>query len=81
MEAELAPHMLYVTNADVPGFIGDFGMLMGEAGVNIATLNLGRDHPGGNAICLISVDGAVSDDVVGRVGALKQVQQVQKLEF
>lgn len=81
MEAELTEHMLYVTNADKPGFIGKFGALMGEAGVNIATLNLGRDHPGGNAICLVAVDEAVSDEVVAKVDALEQVQAVHALTF
>ena len=32
MEFELAPRMLFIRNADKPGFIGKFGMLMGEAG-------------------------------------------------
>ena len=49
MDAEFAPHMLYVTNEDKPGFIGRFGTLLGEAGINIATFNLGRDEPGGDA--------------------------------
>ncbi len=81
MEAELTPHMLYVTNEDQPGFIGKFGGLMGEAGVNIATLNLGRDHPGGNAICLVAVDEKVSDEVIASVRNLAQVQGVHALEF
>ena len=34
--------MLYVTNMDKPGFIGALGTLLGNAGVNIATFNLGR---------------------------------------
>jgi hypothetical protein len=29
---------------------------MGEAGLNIATLNLGRDKPGGEAICMVAID-------------------------
>ena len=32
LEASFAPHMLYVTNEDKPGFIGRFGMLLGDAG-------------------------------------------------
>jgi len=81
MEAELTPHMLYMTNEDKPGFIGKFGGLMGEAGVNIATFNLGRDHPGGNAICLVSVDDKISDEVISTVHGLSQVQSVHALEF
>jgi D-3-phosphoglycerate dehydrogenase len=81
MEFELAPHMLYIRNADKPGFIGRFGTLMGEAGVNIATLNLGRDRPGGDAICVVSTDETVSEDVLERIRALPQVVRVNRLSF
>jgi hypothetical protein len=30
IEAEFAPHMLYITNDDKPGFIGRFGTLLGK---------------------------------------------------
>ena len=59
--------MLFIRNADKPGFIGRFGMLMGEAGLNIATLNLGRDKPGGDAICMVAVDEPVSDEVLAKI--------------
>ncbi|HZA02017.1 MAG TPA: ACT domain-containing protein, partial [Hyphomicrobiaceae bacterium] len=81
MEAELSPYMLYITNQDKPGFIGRFGTLMGEAGVNIATLNLGRDRPGGNAICLVAVDEPVSDDILAEVRALPMVMRANRLRF
>ena len=81
MEFEVTPQMLFVRNSDKPGFIGKFGMVMGEAGVNIATLNLGRDKPGGDAICLVSVDGEVPDAVVDKVRALPQVIRVNRLRF
>ena len=81
MDCELTAHMLFVRNADKPGFIGRFGMVMGEAGVNIATLNLGRDKPGGDAICIVAVDEPVSDEVMGKVRALPQVVRVNRLQF
>jgi D-3-phosphoglycerate dehydrogenase len=81
MEFEVAPRMLFVRNADKPGFIGKFGMLMGEAGLNIATLNLGRDKPGGEAICIVAIDEPVSDEVMAKVRALPQVKRVNRLEF
>ena len=81
MEFELAPHMLFIRNADKPGFIGRFGTLMGEAGVNIASLNLGRDKPGGEAICMVAVDEPPSDEVLAKVRALKQVVRVNRLAF
>jgi D-3-phosphoglycerate dehydrogenase len=73
--------MLFIRNADKPGFIGKFGMLMGEAGLNIATLNLGRDRPGGEAICMVAIDEPVTDEVLAKVRALPQVKRVNRLEF
>jgi D-3-phosphoglycerate dehydrogenase len=81
MEFELAPRMLFIRNADKPGFIGKFGTLMGEAGLNIATLNLGRDKPGGDAICMVAIDEPVSDEVLAKIRALPQVVRVNTLEF
>jgi len=81
MEAELGPHMLYITNQDKPGFIGKFGSLMGEAGVNIATLSLGRDKPGGDAICLVAVDEPLPDEILAKVRALPMVTRANRLAF
>ena len=60
MEAELGPHMLYITNADKPGFIGALGTHLGDAGVNIATFHLGRQNEGGDAIALVEIDEAIA---------------------
>jgi D-3-phosphoglycerate dehydrogenase len=81
MEAELTPHMLYITNNDKPGFIGSLGQVLGEAGVNIATLNLGRNAPSGDAICLVSIDGAITSDVIDRVKRVPNVVGVHELVF
>ncbi|MEW5420386.1 phosphoglycerate dehydrogenase [Amorphus sp. 3PC139-8] len=81
MEAELGAHMLYVTNEDKPGFIGRLGTTLGDAGVNIATFNLGRDTRGGEAICLVEIDEPANQDVLKAVNALPLVTQVKALAF
>ena len=81
MEAGFAPHMLYVTNEDKPGFIGKLGEILGDAGANIATFNLGRTTPGGDAIALVAVDDAISDDVLSNVRAIPHVKQAKPLAF
>jgi D-3-phosphoglycerate dehydrogenase len=81
VEAEFAPHMLYVTNQDKPGFIGRFGTTLSEAGINIATFHLGRDAPGGDAICLVGLDGPVPDAVLAKVRALPLVVRAVPLAF
>lgn len=81
MDFEVAPHMLFVRNHDRPGFIGQFGSIMEDAGVNVATFNLGREKPGGDAIAIIVVDERVSDEVLSRVAALPQVLRARRLSF
>ena len=81
MDAELGPHMLIVTNRDRPGLIGIVGQTLGEAGVNIATYNLGRTKSGGEAISLIGLDAAVGEAVVKKVLALPDILQAKALAF
>jgi D-3-phosphoglycerate dehydrogenase len=81
IDAAFAPHMIYVRNDDKPGFIGAFGSMLGQAGVNIATFNLGRDKPGGDAICYVAVDTRVDDDLLARIEAIPQVKRARRLAF
>ncbi|TQV81753.1 phosphoglycerate dehydrogenase [Denitrobaculum tricleocarpae] len=81
IEAELAPHMLYISNEDKPGFIGALGMALGSAGVNIATFHLGRAERGGAAIALLELDAALDAAVIETLKALPGIRQVQQLSF
>jgi len=81
MEAELAPHMLYVTNEDKPGHIGRLGSLLGQLGVNIANFNLGRVDVGGDAIALVAIDSVLDEKQLAEVAALPGVKQAKALSF
>jgi D-3-phosphoglycerate dehydrogenase len=81
VEAEIGPHMLYITNRDKPGVIGDLGRTLGEAKVNIATFHLGRAAEGGDAIALLQVDRAVDKASLDSIASLPNVLQVKALEF
>jgi D-3-phosphoglycerate dehydrogenase / 2-oxoglutarate reductase len=81
VEADFGRHMLYVTNRDKPGFIGRFGATLAGAGINIATFHLGRSEQGGDAICLVSVDEPVPEDVLAMVRTLPLVVQASSLAF
>ena len=81
LEAPIAPAMLYVNNLDKPGFIGALGALLAEAGVNIATFNLGRVAAGEDAIALVGVDQPLDGALVARVQALPQVKEARALAF
>jgi D-3-phosphoglycerate dehydrogenase / 2-oxoglutarate reductase len=81
LDAAFAPDMLYVNNQDKPGFIGAIGALLGEAGVNIATFNLGRVAAGEDAIALVGVDQTPDVALLGKIKALPQVKEARVLRF
>ncbi len=81
MDAEFAPHMLYITNEDKPGFIGRLGTLLGNAHVNIANFNLGRAAPGADAICVVQLDERMPDTVLREIRDLPWVKQARALAF
>ena len=81
VEAELTGSMIYIVNTDTPGFIGKLGTALGEAGINIATFNLGRRAAGGEAVALVAVDGDVPPAVVETLAKLEGVREVVPLRF
>jgi D-3-phosphoglycerate dehydrogenase len=81
VEAELTGEMIYIVNDDQPGFIGRLGTVLGEAGVNIGTFNLGRHAAGGEAVALVSVDSHVEPGLLTQLRAIPGVRSVQPLRF
>lgn len=81
VDAELRPHMLYVTNEDKPGMIGSLGTLLGDSRINIATFALGRSAPGKDAIALVEIDGPMPPEVLDQVRRLPNVRQAKALVF
>ncbi len=81
IEAEVTEHMLFVRNQDKPGFIGSLGQTLGDAGINIASFDLGRAGPGSDAIALIAVDAPVPEAVLAKINALPHVVQAVPLKF
>ena len=76
-DVEMAPaeHMIFFTYADRPGIIGRVGTIMGDHGVNIATMEVGRKAEGGDALMCLTVDSPVPslvlDDVAREIGAMR----------
>ncbi|HXQ11547.1 MAG TPA: phosphoglycerate dehydrogenase [Caulobacteraceae bacterium] len=81
LDAPFGPAMLYVNNQDKPGFIGRLGALLGDAGVNIATFNLGRRAAGEDAIALVGIDSAPDEALLSKVKALPHVKEARALRF
>jgi D-3-phosphoglycerate dehydrogenase len=81
LEADFHPVMLFINNLDKPGFIGALGTMLGEANINIATFNLGRQSSGQDAIAIVGVDQVVPEPIQERLRALPHVRYVKVLRF
>src|ERR1700744_11184 len=81
LDAEFAPHMLYVVNEDKPGFIGKLGTLLGDAKVNIASFALGRSAPGEEALALVEIDGGLDEKTLTGIRKLPPVKMAKSLNF
>jgi len=73
--------MLVCINIDRPGVVGKVGTLLGENGVNIAGMQLGRDMPGGHALFVLSVDERPSDAVLEAMRGLDVLERVDVAEL
>ena len=67
---------LIVQNRDQPGHVRDVSDILARAGVNIATLHLYRDYPGGNAVMIIETDKTVSKESLDTLRAIRGITGV-----
>ncbi|MFW5899039.1 MAG: ACT domain-containing protein, partial [Jiangellaceae bacterium] len=73
IEIEPSEHMAFWRYQDRPGVVGTVGKLLGEAGINIAGMQVSRDTKGGHALVGMTVDQAISpavmEEVITSIGA------------
>ena len=68
LELPLSEHLVVFTYTDRPGIVAAYGGLLGDAGVNIAGLQIARDEKAGTALSVLSVDAPVSEDLLAQLG-------------
>ena len=81
IEVKLAENMLFIRNEDKPGLVGGLGTILANGGQNIADFRLGRQETGDSAICVISLDAPLSDDLFAEVSNLPQIKNAMRLCF
>jgi D-3-phosphoglycerate dehydrogenase len=74
-----ADHMLVCRNDDEPGMIAAVTKELGDAGLNIDDMHLGRSSSGAAALMVLATRSAVPDDVQARIRALPGVVSVAAL--
>ncbi len=83
MALEVIPEgmMLYLFNEDQPGVIGSLGQLLAKNGVNISSMQLGREKSGGKAISVVGIDSVIDAAGLEEIKALPHVIAVKQVSI
>jgi len=79
IDAMPAGAILITRHRDVPGMIGKVGTLLGDAQVNISTMQVSRNTVGGDAIMVLSTDRAADETTVAALRAIPGISAVRSL--
>src|SRR3989440_265853 len=80
---EARPHgvVLVLENTDRPGIVGRIGTLLGDHGVNIATMSLSRNQAGGTALTVLNLDTAPDAALLARIRSSEDIKSAQVIEL
>ena len=78
---EKVHHMVAPPHEDVPGVVGSLGTILGQNGVNIAGLQLGRAERGGRAVSLFHVDSPIPGAVLDVIRAQPRILSATLVRF
>lgn len=79
LEAIPKGHMLLCSNNDIPGVLGKVCTLLGDNGVNIGRLYLGRKEVGGVAIMLSQIDTPAGDDLLEKLNQIAEIVSAKSI--
>ena len=80
-EVDVRPEgvMVLIQNKDVPGVIGRVGMILGDAGVNIAEYLLSRTSDSDTAFAVVKIDEKLSDSVLKTLNEMDEILTIKQL--
>jgi D-3-phosphoglycerate dehydrogenase len=80
---EARPHgvVLILENNDRPGMVGRIGTLLGNHGVNIATMSLSRNQAGGTALTVLNLDTPPSEELLSEIRGSGDIRSAQVIEL
>ena len=67
VDLEPTDHLAFFQYGDRPGMVGTVGGILGDAGVNIAGMQVARDAKGGHALVALSVDSAIPTEALTEI--------------
>lgn len=74
-----ADHMIVIRNEDQPGVIGRVATILGDAGINIADMDVGQSSAGVSALMVLATSTPTPPEVVAELRAADGVKSVNYL--
>ena len=81
VEARPQGVVLVLENTDRPGIVGRVGTLLGEHGVNIATMSLSRNEAGGTALTVLNLDTVPDDALLAAIRGSEDIRSAQVVQL
>ena len=81
VDVEPTEHLAFFRYEDRPGMVGTVGRILGDAGVNIASMQVARDTRGGDALVALSVDSAIPTAVLSEIQDAIQARAVRAVDL
>ncbi len=69
VDIEPSPHMAFLRYVDAPGIGGKLGTLLGEWGVNIAHMSVGRGKRGNESVMALTLDDVLTQEQADELAA------------
>src|SRR6476659_7756071 len=81
VEARPQGVILVLENTDRPGMVGRIGTLLGQHGVNIATMSLSGNQAGGTALTVLNLDTAPGEQLLREICASEDIHSAQVIQL
>ncbi len=81
VEVPVADHLIVMIYADRPGIVAIFGREFGDAGINIAGMQVSRKVAGGQALCVLTVDSPVPDGLLSALRAEIDAELMREIDI
>lgn len=81
IEVAFADHHVVFTYVDRPGIVAVYGAAFGEAGINIAAMQIARQAAGGTALSVLTIDSPAPDAVLDEVRSAIDARMLRSIDL
>ncbi|CAA9328445.1 MAG: D-3-phosphoglycerate dehydrogenase [uncultured Nocardioidaceae bacterium] len=81
VDIEPTDHLAFFRYEDRPGMVGTLGGVLGQAGINIAGMQVCRDRQGGHALVALSVDSAIPASALEEIRTSIRADEVRAVDL